>query len=115
MTLERRREDRRKPNGRTLVRLDGVSSSLFHLVDISPGGCAFRYLGSDKLDQEAGVVDIACDQEELMQIPFQAVCDCEVDYGYIPMRRRGLRFGALSENQKRAVEKLISRCAAEGH
>ncbi len=116
MSLERRQEERLKPPGRTLVRLDGVADSLFHIVDISTGGCAFRYLGSDKLEKDAGTVDIVCgDEVSLIQIPFQAVSDCEIDYGFIPMRRRGVRFDALTESQKADIEQLLLQCAPAVH
>lgn len=116
MSLERRQAERLRPRGRTLVRIDGILDSFFHIVDISSSGLAFRYLGSDKLDQEAGVVDIVHgDEITLRQIPFRAVSDCEIDYGLIPMRRRGVRFGELTESQKNDIDKLLSRCAPGVH
>lgn len=103
-----RRYRRFSTHGRALARVRSAPETMFHVIDISVGGLAFRYLGDGELGGSADEIDLFHDETlALRGIPVQAVSDCPLDYGFIPMRRRGLSFGELTPEQRFALDAFI--------
>jgi hypothetical protein len=95
-------------HGRVLARVRSTPETMFHVIDISVGGLAFRYLGDGELGGSADEIDLFHDESlALRGIPVRAVSDCPLDYGFIPMRRRSLSFGDLTPEQRFALDAFI--------
>ena len=115
---ERRRDPRITIPGRSLVRIRSMENPLefFHLIDISRGGLAFRYLGDSELSVPVLELDILCSGDEtasLKSLPVQAVCDSPLQNGFIPMRRRSLKFAPLTPEKKAEVEAFFGAWEAK--
>jgi len=103
-----RRHRRFLTHGRALARVRSAPETMFHVIDISAGGLAFRYLGDGELTEAADELDLFHDESlALGRVPVQAVSDCPLDYGFLPMRRRGLCFGELTPEQRVALDAFI--------
>ncbi|MEJ2199986.1 MAG: hypothetical protein P8X63_03075 [Desulfuromonadaceae bacterium] len=108
---EQRKAKRFLAQDRTLVRVSSSPGILFHIIDIGSGGLAFRYLGEDELDGLPSELDIVYgDKFTLGRLPVVPVNDCAIEYGYLPMRRKSLRFGDLTPWQQAELDHC---CAAE--
>ncbi len=113
--MEEIREQRKNPRfqlqQRTLARISTMPDRLFHIVDICSEGLAFRYLGDNELNELSGELDIVfADHFTLGKLPVEAISDCAIDYGFIPMRRRSLRFADLTPWQKAELELFLMKC-----
>jgi hypothetical protein len=98
---------------RTLARMNTSPEVLFHIIDISSGGLAFRYLGDDELESFPTEIDILYDEKfTLTELPVQPVADCVIEYGYLPMRRKCFRFGSLTPWQKAELEHFLANYTA---
>jgi len=106
------RKDRRfLVHDRTLAQVGLAPGVLFHIIDISRGGLAFRYLGDHELAMNPTELDIIRDEQfALSKIPVKPVSDCPLAYGYIPMRRRSVQFGELTPWQKAELEHFLQNC-----
>lgn len=110
---QQRKDKRYKTQGRTLARISTAPEVLFHIVDISCGGFAFRYLGNDELEARSGELEIVFDDKfTLGKLPVQPVSDCAIDFGYIPMRRRSMRFTDLTPWQKAELDHFLMNYTA---
>ncbi|WP_432823719.1 PilZ domain-containing protein [Trichloromonas sp.] len=110
---EQRKDRRYQTRQRTLARLSTAPDVLFHVIDISCGGLAFRYLGDHKLNEHPGELDIHFgDNCTLSNLPVTSVSDAAIEYGYIPMRRRGLQFTDLSPGRKAELDHFLANCTA---
>lgn len=108
---EKRRDKRYQVEGRVLARAGSLPHGLFHIIDISQNGLAFRYLGNDELPAPVRRIDLVYEENlVLAQVPVQPVSDCSLACGYIPMRRHGLKFGELTEELKGALRQFIRSC-----
>lgn len=110
---ERRRHKRfLVPNG-TLAVFGRSHPIVGSLVDISMGGLAFRYVTEKELPKEASEIDIllADGLSHLYGLPCETVYDIETvnkkRLAIMTERRRGLKFGKLSPNQKLHLEYFI--------
>jgi c-di-GMP-binding flagellar brake protein YcgR len=94
---------------------------LGQIIDISRGGLSFRYMDNGMIeDQEDLLTILSTDQQfYLVNIPFQTVSDFALvnipTFSSIIMRRRGVRFRDLDEEQARRLEEFIRRYASEKH
>ncbi len=110
---EQRKEKRFRTKSRTLARVSVAPDLLFHIVDISRGGLAFRYLGDTELSDRLGEVDILFDDKfTLGKLAVHPVSDSPIEYGYIPMRRRSVRFAELTPWQKAELDHFLMNCTA---
>jgi len=110
-----RKHRRFQTHGRALARITSSPGVLFHVIDISVGGLAFRYLGDNELDELPDELDLFYGERlALGKIPVRPVSDCPLEYGYIPMRRRGLQFGELTPAQKIGLDNFIVNCTEAG-
>ena len=108
---QQRKDKRYQTQGRTLARISTAPDHLFHIVDISCGGLAFRYLGDSELDDLPGELEILFDDKfTLGKLPVQPVSDCAIDYGYIPMRRRSMKFTELTPWQRAELDHFLMNC-----
>jgi hypothetical protein len=90
---------------------------LGQIIDISLGGIAFRYMGSEKLPDESHL-DIVLTEGDLYlrKVPFKTVSDYEIPNTVLcktvdpiprscrTMRRSGLQFGELTPEQRVQLE-----------
>ena len=110
---QQRKDKRYKTQGRTLARISTAPDYLFHIVDISCGGFAFRYLGDNELENVPAELEILIDDKfTLGKLPVQPVSDRPIDYGYIPMRRRSMRFAELTSWQKAELDHFLMNFTA---
>lgn len=110
--VRKQRKDRRfLARERTLAQVSSAPDILFHVIDISQGGLAFRYLGDQELAMIPAEVDILQDERfALTKIPVHPVSDCAISFGFIPMRRRSVQFGELTPWQKAELSHFILNC-----
>ncbi len=110
---ERRQHDRITVKNGTLA----VSSLTYpkrgHILNISRGGLAFHYVGTELWDNESFELSIKSIGNGffLDEIDVKLISDSEVRYekpmGEIPIRKLGVQFKELTKNQALQVEYLI--------
>ena len=108
---ERRTHKRFLAKERALVYIkSGSYGMLYHLIEISNGGLSFRSLGEDVLINGSSELSIVIeDNFYITEIPVKTVSDTLLIKGYIPLRRRGVRFGQLSSMQKSQLTDFIKK------
>lgn len=113
---DRRNQPRHPARERALVMVTGEMDSLpHHLIDIGPGGMAFRYFGSDPLPLTGCTMDVFWNEDlRIARLPVSVASDQPLPMGnsLIPRRRCGLKFGALTLVQHRQLNAFISDCCA---
>ena len=83
---------------------------LYHLIEISNGGLSFRYLGEDVLTKGIAELSILLEDNSCVDsLPVEIVSDTLLVNGYIPVRRRSVRFGELSPIQKTQLIDFIKK------
>lgn len=96
------------------VSLSASERRFWHILDISEGGLAFRYLphlGLAEKDSELEIVtrDTAFSLEN---VPFRTVSDRLMEGApgtYPQLRRRSVQFGGLTEQQANRLGRFIDR------
>ena len=108
---ERRTHKRFPAKERALIYIMSDSyGMLYHIIEISNGGLSFRYLGEDVLINGSSELSIVIEDNYYMtEIPVKTVSDTQLVNGYIPLRRRGVRFGELSPMQKSQLNDFIKK------
>ncbi|MEW6290109.1 MAG: PilZ domain-containing protein [Thermodesulfobacteriota bacterium] len=112
MAGKRRRHPRFSAHERALVAVSGDDSGLpYHLIDISEGGMAFRYLGETPLSLTGSRMDIYLDEcLHVGRLPVTVVADRQLPgKDFIPKRRCSVRFGKLTPAQQLQLQTFI-RC-----
>jgi len=110
---ERRRHKRFQAQEGAFAVVRPESTKLGQIIDISQGGLAFRYTVTGARANGAFEVDIflAGDGFCLEKIPIKTVSDLKVpkkfSNGSLPMRRCGVQFGELTDNQIAQLEYFI--------
>ena len=90
-----------------------ATGSMYHVVDIAEGGLAFRYIGKEEMTGEISQLSMLVgDNLWLDSVPVSPSSDVPIDNGYIPMRKKGIRFGPLSSIQKNKLQDFLQRTAA---
>jgi c-di-GMP-binding flagellar brake protein YcgR len=119
-TVEQREHKRYQVATDSYISLGSDQPVLGQIIDISMGGIAFRYMGSETLPDESHL-DIYLTENDMClgKIPFKTVSDYEVPntvlcktVDRIPpscrtMRRSGLQFGELTPDQRTQLESCI--------
>lgn len=91
------------------------NTTKFAIVDISTGGLQAQYVGADMHQYEKNILSIETDDGAIRieNIPFKVITD--YNYTNLPdntyLRRCGIKFGELSENQIRQIKELIAKCS----
>jgi len=119
-TFERRQHERFRVEDGSLAMLWPASSKIGQIVDIGMGGLAFRYTAQSKpknsfaeLESE---IELICNRHRFKSdaLPIETVSDLEIDGcggDLYPreQRRRGFKFGPLTDEQKSQVQLFIQR------
>jgi c-di-GMP-binding flagellar brake protein YcgR len=108
---ERRRQPRFPAHERALVAVSGDEFALpYHLIEISEGGMAFRYLNQSPLPLTDSQMDIYLDENlQVGRLPVTVVADRQLAGGFIPKRRCCVRFGTLTPAQQLQLQAFIRR------
>lgn len=110
LELEQRRDMRYLAKDRALIMVPSSAAPPCHIVDISGGGLAFRYLGAEEWGDDFSEVDIFFeDALYLEKVPVKVVSDCMIKTGFVPVRRRGLQFLELSPSHQSKLKYYINK------
>ena len=89
--------------------LNSSGSICAHIIDISKGGMAFRYVDDtswSNAQEESGT--ISGQRFHLEDIPLITVSESEVNNGIYTIKRCGLKFGDLTPDHRYKIEKIIT-------
>jgi hypothetical protein len=116
VTIERRKHGRLQGKDGALVSLGAEIKRMWHLIDISNGGLAFRYLGGMEEPQLSSELVLLTKEVSffLEKIPFTVVADCEMNGRFLSsytFRRCGVRFGRLTTDQSVQLQYFITKHA----
>jgi hypothetical protein len=110
---ERRQHKRfRAIDGAFAAATDG-SVQIGPIKDISRGGLAFHYIGSDKNQSITDQIDIflSGNQFHLTKVPIKPITDIEltkdIPFSSVPMRQMSVQFGKLEDAQRAALENFL--------
>jgi len=80
----------------------------YHIIDISKGGLAFRYLGEKVMSDDISVMDL-CYNETLYvkEVPVKSVADCWTGSHLTDIRRKCICFEDLNAEQQEQLELFI--------
>lgn len=111
---ERRAHKRLPVKERVLVFIiPSKTGSMYHVVDIAEGGLSFRYIGKEEMTEEIRQLSMLVGNNLwLDSVPVSPRFDVPINNGYIPMRKKGIRFGPLSSIQKNKLQDFLQRTAA---
>jgi len=89
--------------------LNSSGSTCAHIIDISTGGMAFRYVDDTSWsnDQEESGT-ISGQNFHLKGIPLITVSESEFDNGIYTIKRCGVKFGDLTPDHRYKIEKIIT-------
>ena len=116
VTIERRKHGRLQGKDGALVSLGAEIERMWHLIDISKGGLAFRYLGGMEEPELFSELVLLTKEVSffLEKIPFTVVADCEMNGRFLSrytLRRCGVRFGSLTPDQSVQLQYFITKYA----
>ena len=115
--VERRKHKRyMAPHGVfAVLAVESHFAKLGQIMDVSRGGLSFSYAGTEEWISESSALGILFPGQKfrLDNLPFKTVSDFEM-VGETPasdvvIRRRGVRFGGLTYEQKFELEQFIRR------
>jgi PilZ domain len=113
--IERRSHERYQVQQGVYALLKNGSSKLGQIMNISPGGLAFKYINHDEQIGEPVEVDIFISGNGyfLKGIPCKKISDIHVD-NFVPfstfeMRQLGVQFGAMSHGQVTQLDAFIKK------
>ena len=114
--VERRKHGRLLGKDSALVSLGTEVRRMWHLIDISKEGLAFRYLGGLEEPQIFSELVLLTKEASfcLEKIPFTVVADFEMDGRFLSsytFRRCGVRFGKLTTAQSAQLQSFIAKFA----
>lgn len=123
--VDQRKHKRYQVPRNSYVSLGSADFVLGQILDISMGGIAIRYMGSERLPDESHL-DIFLTEDDLLlsKVPFKTVSDYEIPNTVLcrtvdpipsscrTMRRSGLQFGGLTADQRAQLEGFIKGHAA---
>ena len=109
LTRERRFHSRFTAHKRALVAVTGDMTDLpCHLIDISEGGLAFRYLNNGSLPLHDSCIDIYLNEElKVSRLPVTVVADRLIEGDFIPKRRCCVCFSNLTPSQQTQIQSFI--------
>jgi len=116
VTIERRKHGRLQGKDGALVSLGAEIKRMWHLIDISKGGLAFRYLGGMEDPQLFSELVLLTKEVSfcLEKVPFKVVADFEMNGRFLSsytFRRCSVRFGKLTTDQSVQVQYFITKYA----
>ncbi len=106
-----REHKRFKAQERALIHLPLDSQPLpCHIIDICEGGLSFRYLGKKINTKKIPPINLYHEDELIVEdLPVKNVSDFRLRDGFVPVRRRSLCFGSLSNDQRHKLTTYIER------
>lgn len=109
---DRRRYKRVKADSGSFVSLGTSERKLWHILDISRAGLAFRYVhGMESVNSQSELEIVTRDTSfSLDHVPYRTVSDWEMEKPGSPfrLRRCGVEFMALTKGQTDQLEYFIS-------
>ena len=112
--IERRKHGRLQGKHGALVSLGRGTEKLWHIIDISECGLAFRYLG--QLEDPHSFSELVLLSKDasfcLEKVPFKLITDLEMGGRFLSrytFRRCGVHFGELTEDQSSQLQVFISK------
>ena len=113
---EKRKDTRYTVKERVLTSIRPSPEETYHVLNISMGGMAFRYLGDTRRYKENVLGgDLVLNRSGLIleNLTFEIISDQLTGDSFIPMRRCGVQFKNMSEEQYEKLEKLITHCSTD--
>jgi hypothetical protein len=109
---EHRKHKRFQVPGAAFVGFGPHANKVGQIVDVSMGGLAYRYVGSEDSSEGSHLDIFVTDHDFYMgAIPFKTVCDLQivdrVSASPMTMRRCGVQFRKLSRKQNSQLEHFI--------
>jgi len=106
-----RAHPRHKALHRALVLVSQAPDALpYHIIDISEGGLAFRYLGQKLKRSEIDTISLYHDFELIIDdLPAKPVSDYRLRDNLVPVRRGSICFEGLTEEQHSRLENFIKK------
>ena len=114
-TIERRKHTRVKAQKGIFALLSGPSSVLGQAVNIGPEGLAFRYSGSkERTSAKAQLQLVAADgslssDKLTIKTVWDSVIPLKYSFAFIPIRRCGIRFENLTDQQRDELKRFIQK------
>ena len=117
---ERRKHDRITIKNNVFTAMSPDSRQKCVVLDISVGGLSLRYYEGSELikqivDDKSVRLDLFIDKGDLClsQIPFKTVYDAEIKselpLDSVTIRKRGVKFGRLSKDQRSKLNDLVQK------
>jgi len=92
----------------------GPEALPYHIIDISEGGLAFRYLGQKLKRSEISKISLYHDFDLVVEdIPVKPVSDYRLRDNLVPVRRGSLCFDSLEPEQQSQLERFIEKFTDE--
>jgi len=80
----------------------------YHIIDISKGGLAFRYLGERVMGDDIAVMDLCYNETLYVKgVPVKSVADCWTGSHLTDIRRKCISFEDLNTEQQEQLELFI--------
>ena len=96
-----------------LLKVSGEQSTIVgEIIDISPGGAAFRYISAQSASDGPSELSLVSADHSfyLGNLPIMTISDMEqakIPFGFISTRRRGVKFVDLRKQQRFALRHFI--------
>ena len=104
---EKRSHARYKAKERALV-IISEDTLPYHIIDISLGGLALRYIGEKQRADTISEVNLLYGNKiYLEKVPVESVSDNPLPDGYVPMRRLSVKYRSLDAEQKSRLKSFI--------
>lgn len=116
--IRRKHERVAAPKGTFVIVSPGKDNERkVQLFDISRGGAAFIYQGSQKELVESGLLKLLAKEADVGTLNFETVCDlpsaCSPDES-LPVRRRGVKFKWMGVLQEDHLKDFVQNISSEG-
>lgn len=111
--VDRRKHKRYKAIDGIITMLGFPSNIMGSILDLSKGGLSFQYIVDAERPYESKILDILYTEKLIYidKVPFKAVFDIDLSDQsssmLFPLRRCGVQFGALTQDQEFQLELLI--------
>lgn len=111
--VEQRKRQRYQVQDDAFVVFTPHHEKLGHIIDISMDGLAFRYTDVGRPSNKSSELDMffADNRFHLNKVPFETISNHETD-SLMSLRRCGVQFGQLTDNQKIQLTHFIKTCTA---
>jgi len=109
--VERRKHTRFQVPKSAFVGFGPYDAKVGQIIDVSTGGLAFRYVGTEEPSNGELSIFLAERDFYVGQIPFKTISDFEIagktPSTSMPLRRSGVQFGQLTDHQTSQLGHLL--------